>query len=275
MNTKKVVEELKKEYPGKKIVLNDKNNPTEIICEIDPASEHSDHSTVISVINKTLPHYHKTTAEIYSVLKGELNLYLDKEKIHLNQDEFRVIPPGVVHFGEGKETWVLCYSEPGWNQEDHFLVKEKEPLFAASFHSVRLLVEKFESCFEFYKDILGFELLYGEKNKNYAEFDAGMVRIALYQKELMQKVLGNQVKLIASNGTNAVLSFEVKDLKQTYAFLKDKKVKLIKEPEKYPDLQTNAFYVTDPDGNIIEIRSTITSGFPSTCRGLHSTCRGA
>ena len=36
MKINEVLEELKKTYPGKKIILN-KNNLTEILCEIDPA----------------------------------------------------------------------------------------------------------------------------------------------------------------------------------------------------------------------------------------------
>lgn len=36
-----------------------------------------------------------------------------------------IVNPGEVHWAEGDETWLECYSEPGWTSGDHVLVKEK------------------------------------------------------------------------------------------------------------------------------------------------------
>jgi lactoylglutathione lyase len=39
--------------------------------------------------------------------------------------------------------------------------------------SVRLLVSDFDSCFRFYRDVMGFRPTWGEEGDGYADFDAG------------------------------------------------------------------------------------------------------
>ena len=63
MNAKKVIEVLQKKYPGKKIIKNDGNNPTEILCEVEPSENHPEYSITVSVIDKSIPHSHKKTKE--------------------------------------------------------------------------------------------------------------------------------------------------------------------------------------------------------------------
>ncbi len=121
MNSKKVIEELKKKYPEKKIIKNDEENTTEILCEIDPSTNHPEYSLAIAVIDKSAPHTHEKSKETYKVTKGKLALYIDSKKHELSEDEELVINPGQTHWAEGNETWIECYSEPGWTFEDHIL----------------------------------------------------------------------------------------------------------------------------------------------------------
>lgn len=51
MNTQKIIQELQEKYPGKEIVLDSEDNPTEIICEIEPTSEHPERSTTMPSLN--------------------------------------------------------------------------------------------------------------------------------------------------------------------------------------------------------------------------------
>jgi len=44
MNVKKIIKELQKKYPNKTIILDPPENPTEIICEIEPTTDHPDRS---------------------------------------------------------------------------------------------------------------------------------------------------------------------------------------------------------------------------------------
>lgn len=122
MNARKVINELVKKYPGKKIIKNKDRNLTEIICEIDPATEHPEKSIAIAVIDKTDTHYHKETTEVYEVMKGELIIHKDNEEYKLREGDRLTIKPGETHCAIGNETWVKVYSEPGWTPGDHILI---------------------------------------------------------------------------------------------------------------------------------------------------------
>ena len=116
MNVEKVVSELKKKYPGKTIILDPPQNPTEIICEIEPG-------LAIAIIDESKPHYHKKAAEFYEVLSGNLTINIDKRKHKLKKGDRIIIRPGEIHSVKGNGTWVSCLSKPGWKPEDHILVK--------------------------------------------------------------------------------------------------------------------------------------------------------
>lgn len=123
MNITKVIEELKKTYPGKKIVLNDRNNCSEILCETEPSSQHPTYSKAISVIDKTKPHYHNNTTETYRVVRGTLSLIIEGKERVLTEGQTYTILPGQIHEARGSETWVECDSKPGWKQTDHHIVE--------------------------------------------------------------------------------------------------------------------------------------------------------
>lgn len=123
MNVKRVIKQLKNEYPLKKIIKNNDNNPTEIICEIDPTEKHPEYDVAIAVIDQSIPHYHKKTTEIYEVLKGELVLTLDGKEALLKKGDKATIKSNTIHSAKGKETWVKAYSKPGWVFKDHILVE--------------------------------------------------------------------------------------------------------------------------------------------------------
>lgn len=122
MNVQKIINQLKKKYPGKKIIKNNSRNPTEIICEIEPSINHSNYSLAIAVIDKSYPHFHKKTKEVYKVIKGKLTLFIEDKKFKLKENEKIEIPPKKIHSATGKETWVECFSTPGWKLEDHAII---------------------------------------------------------------------------------------------------------------------------------------------------------
>lgn len=121
MNVEKVINELAQKYTGKKIVKNKEENPTEIICEIDPAANHPERGVAIAVIDRSEPHYHRKAIETYKVTKGELNVVINNQAHKLKEGEKLIIKPGDIHYAIGNETWVEVYSEPGWTPEDHIL----------------------------------------------------------------------------------------------------------------------------------------------------------
>lgn len=125
MNINSVIDTLKKQYPGKEIILNSKENLTEILCEIEPTSLHPDYSVAISVIDKTDAHYHNGITELYEVIKGELQMIIDGKLTILHVGQSITIYPGQIHSATGDETWIKVTSKPGWLKKDHILVEEK------------------------------------------------------------------------------------------------------------------------------------------------------
>jgi|SRR3989344_6025428 len=130
MNVQKVVKELKRKYPGKNIVINTPDNPTEIICEVDTGKRKS---FAVAVVDNIRPHYHKKLTETYEITKGILIHHLGKKKRILKVGESVVILPKNVHWAEGTETWFNVYSTPGWRPEDHILVFPSEEISRAEF----------------------------------------------------------------------------------------------------------------------------------------------
>src|SRR3990172_10111436 len=107
MNKNKIIKKLSKKYPGKIIVENKTaDQVTEILCEIAPSINHPEWSRAIAIVDSTLPHHHSRIKETYKVIKGELIFHLNSKIKKLKQDDQIVIAPGVVHWAEGKETWI-------------------------------------------------------------------------------------------------------------------------------------------------------------------------
>jgi mannose-6-phosphate isomerase-like protein (cupin superfamily) len=113
VNASKVISELQSQFPGKAIFPDHKKNPTEILCEVDPTSDHPEYSKAIAIIDRSIPHVHYETKETYKVLKGSLTVHISGIEYQLKEGESIVIEPNKIHWAEGKETWVECYSEPG------------------------------------------------------------------------------------------------------------------------------------------------------------------
>jgi mannose-6-phosphate isomerase-like protein (cupin superfamily) len=112
MNTQKVIFALERAYPGKKIIQNDKTNPTEIICEIQTHKEDPHQGLAVAVVDQILPHYHTHSTEVFEVIRGILVMKIGDEERELMPGQKVTIEPGVVHSAYGKETWVKRYSTP-------------------------------------------------------------------------------------------------------------------------------------------------------------------
>lgn len=123
MKVKEIINKLKEKYPGKKIIKNKEEKPTEIICEVEPASQHPQYSLAVAVVDKIAPHVHHRSTETYRIIRGELQLFIDSKKHQLKKGEQITIQPNQVHWGEGREVWLECYSKPGWTPKDHILRK--------------------------------------------------------------------------------------------------------------------------------------------------------
>ncbi|MFC1649254.1 cupin domain-containing protein [Patescibacteria group bacterium] len=124
MNIQKVVKELRRKYPGKKIVMNDPDDPSEIICEVEPSSVSSDKSLAIAVIDNVIHHYHKNSEEVYEVVRGTLVVTINGKQSTLIPGQSIRIRPDQVHSAEGHGTWVKVTSRPAWTPDDHYVVAD-------------------------------------------------------------------------------------------------------------------------------------------------------
>ena len=115
MDVQKIVEEIRKKYPGKNIILNPPENPTEIVCEIEPASENPNKSVAIAVLDNNIKHFHRVAKETYEVIKGVLEMSKGGKTYFLSPGQKMVIGPREYHMAKGQETWVKVISEPALN----------------------------------------------------------------------------------------------------------------------------------------------------------------
>lgn len=125
MNINKVINQFKRKYPGKKIIITDPKNPGEIICETEPTEDHPQWSEAIAVIDFTRLHYHRMLTETYEVLHGELDIVIQGKTHHMNTGASITIHPNTRHKAFGRGTWIRVSSKPGWTPEDHILVIDK------------------------------------------------------------------------------------------------------------------------------------------------------
>lgn len=118
----KVVDALRAEFPEKNIVLLPEDDPKEVVVEIwDDDHE----SYAIAIIDRSEPHFHRESFEMYEVEQGTLLVHVDGEEHRLEPGDTLYIKPGQVHWAEGDATRVVIHSfiRP-WSQDDHILVSD-------------------------------------------------------------------------------------------------------------------------------------------------------
>lgn len=124
---------------------------------------------------------------------------------------------------------------------------------------VRLLVTKFDACFRFYRDVMGFKVTWGEEGDRYASFSlGGVTALALFQRQAMAEILGTtNLPVEAESQDRMVLVFGVNDLLATVKKLQEGGAHLITEPKDHLEWGIRTAHLKDPDGNLIEINSPL------------------
>jgi len=122
----------------------------------------------------------------------------------------------------------------------------------------RLLVSNFNDCYFFYRDILGFKVLWTDGKGYYADFDANGHILALFGKADMAKAIGAEPpKPKSVQQDDVCLIFAVDNVDESYASLKQKGVNTINSPHDRKDWGIRCFNFRDPAGNLIEINKQI------------------
>ena len=124
---------------------------------------------------------------------------------------------------------------------------------------VRLLVDDFPECFRFYRDVMGFHPTYGDEGENYADFEAGGVVLALFQRAMMAEAIGRPVAERAHGVGATVLVFEVEDVDAELSRLKERGAVMVADATDRLEWGLRTAHVVDPAGNILEMYTTIPS----------------
>ena len=104
------------------------------------------------------------------------------------------------------------------------------------------MVEDLDRSIAFYTDVVGLTL--GHRSGPYAQFDTGMCRLALYQRDAMDDLVGP--------GERFEIGFKVDDVDAAFAAMVAAGADAVVEPETRPWGQRTA-YVRDPDGHLVEL----------------------
>lgn len=123
-------------------------------------------------------------------------------------------------------------------------------------HSIhtRLLIQDYQACLHFYRDIMGFEITW--EDGDYASFQEGEIRLAIFKRELMSEAIQTTGMVVDAECQDIfALIIEVSNVDKYYQQLKEKGVEFAKVPQDYPGWGIRAAHFRDPDGNLIEINS--------------------
>lgn len=127
-----------------------------------------------------------------------------------------------------------------------------------SFSEIRLLVPTVHETFIFYRDVLGFECVFGQEDDVYATFKVGEVYIALFERALMAEAVNTtDLPPVAAMQDTANFAFAVPDVDAEFNRLLGEGVEFLAPPTSRPDWGLRTAHFRDPGGNLLEIHHRI------------------
>lgn len=121
---------------------------------------------------------------------------------------------------------------------------------------MRLLVKDFQKCFDFYTDILGLEVFWGDRNGPFASFKADGVEKPCFSMFLAkyQTLYRGYTPLDGIGRTDQVIYIIPTDnVDEDYKMLKEKGVTFMGEPQTVKEWYMRCVYFRDPEGNLPEL----------------------
>lgn len=127
-----------------------------------------------------------------------------------------------------------------------------------NFTHTRLLVEDYQACFLFYRDILGLPPVWGDENGGYADFDTGRAILSLFGRDAMAEAIGRPgLTFEAATQDTFSLIFQVPDVDAATRDLKARGVVFETEPTDRPLWGIRTAHFRDPEGNLLEINQPL------------------
>lgn len=120
-----------------------------------------------------------------------------------------------------------------------------------------LLVDKFDECFRFYRDMMGLTVAWGEEGGNYATFLVdGINKLSIFDSKSMANVIGNDdlPNEPVSKDRFAII-FGVDDISTTMSELRKNGVEFVTPLMIKHDWGIQTIFLRDPDGTLLQIES--------------------
>ncbi|GGG75595.1 VOC family protein [Paenibacillus radicis (ex Gao et al. 2016)] len=122
---------------------------------------------------------------------------------------------------------------------------------------IRLFVPNVKECFLFYRDLMGLEVLHGNEDTPYAEFQTGDIHLALEPLLVSEpSEIVSRTQPFSANERLAII-VSVDDVDVAFEQLRSNDITFIKEPHDTPEWGHRVAYLRDPAGNLIEINGGI------------------
>jgi catechol 2,3-dioxygenase-like lactoylglutathione lyase family enzyme len=123
-----------------------------------------------------------------------------------------------------------------------------------NFANTRLYVDDYETCLQFYRDILGLQVAFVSGVDRYAELTKGATKLTIMCHGKVKEYFGTQIPVYFGVQNDAIaLSFSVKDVDEACKYLTSKNVVIVSSPWNFADWGVKLALVRDPEGNLVEL----------------------
>ncbi len=123
-----------------------------------------------------------------------------------------------------------------------------------NFSYTRLYANDYDTCLQFYRDILGLEVVFTSEVDRYVELTNGATKLTVMCRGKLKEYFGKQTSVSFGQKDDAIaLSFGVKDIDEALEYLKSKNVEIVSSPWNFADWGVKLALVRDPEGNLVEL----------------------